>query len=126
MKLMIQIGIVFSVCLLGQIVSSLLPIAVPGSIISMVILFLLLLFKLLKVDHIRQKADFLLKNMAFFFVPAGVGIVADYQSISPYIARLLAVIVISTVLTFAAAAFTVRSVMIVQNRITRVRGGRRG
>ena len=116
MKLMLQIGLVFGICLFGQIISVFLPIAVPGSVISMILLFLLLFFKVLEVDHIRQKADFLLKNMAFFFIPAGIGIIADFSSIKGSILPLLAVVVLTTILTFGATAVTVQGVIALQSR----------
>lgn len=119
LKLMLQFGLVFGICLLGQALSVFLPIAIPGSVISMVILFILLASKLVKVDHIRQKATFLLQNMAFFFVPAGVGILANYDSIKHAVLPLLAVIVITSVLTFAAAAFTVMAVLALQRKYKR-------
>jgi holin-like protein len=123
MKLMLQIGVVFGICLIGQAVSVFLPIAVPGSVISMVLLFLLLFFRVLKVDHIRQKADFLLKNMAFFFIPAGVGILANFAAVRDHILPLLAVIVLTTILTFGATAITVRMVIALQGKLG---GGKTG
>jgi holin-like protein len=117
MKMMLQIGVVFGICLIGQTISVFLPIAVPGSVISMVLLFLLLFFKVLKVDHIRKKADFLLQNMAFFFIPAGVGILANLPAIKDYILPLLAVVVLTTFITFGASALTVQGVIAVQERV---------
>ena len=111
---MLQIGLVFSVCLLGQIVSVLLPVPIPGSVISMVLLFLLLFFKVVHVDRIRQKADFLLKNMAFFFVPAGVGIISQFSEIRDHLLALLGVVVLTSFFTFGATALTVSGVMKLQ------------
>jgi holin-like protein len=116
MKLLWQIGLVFGVCLLGQVIAALLPVAFPGSVISMVLLFLLLLFRLVKVDHIQQKADFLLKNMAFFFIPAGVGILAQFDLIKDHILALLAVVVITTLLTFGSTALVVQGIIALQDR----------
>lgn len=116
MKLMFQIGLVFGICLIGQIISVFLPIAIPGSVISMILLFLLLFFKVLKIDHIRQKADFLLKNMSFFFIPAGIGIIANFTAIKDSILPLLAVVAITTIMTFGATAFTVQGVIALQTK----------
>ena len=43
MKLLIQIGIVFGVCWVGEIIASMLPFTFPSSVISMILLLLLLL-----------------------------------------------------------------------------------
>lgn len=116
MEIIIQIGIVFGICLVGQLIASVLPVAVPGSVIGLLLLFLLLYLKVLKPHHIERKSDFLLKNMAFFFIPAGVGILNSYKSLQGEILPLLMVIAITTVLTFAAAAWTVQAVMRLQEK----------
>ena len=103
-KLLVQIGIVFGICLVGEGISRVLPFAFPASVISMILLFLLLLSGALKVEHIHEKGDFLLRNMAFFFIPSGVGLL------------------ITTVLTFAVSAVTIRLVSSWQNRLKK--GGR--
>ena len=119
MKMMYQIGLLFGVCLLGQAISVFLPISFPGSVLSMIILFLLLFFRVIKVDHIQQKADFLLKNMSFFFIPAGIGILSSFDLIRSSILPLITVIIVTTVLTFGATALTVQGVIALQDRTHR-------
>lgn len=75
MKIVTQVGIIFSICWISQIIEKLLPFSFPASVIGMILLFILLCVHILKVDHIREKSDFLLENMAFFFIPAGVSII---------------------------------------------------
>ena len=108
MKIIIQIAIIFSICWVSQIIEALLPIAFPASVIGMLLLLLLLMTRVLKVDHIREKSDFLLSNMAFFFIPAGVSIINYFDVLASSILPLLAVCVISTVLTFAVTAYAVQ------------------
>lgn len=116
MKIILQIGVVLAICLLGEGISLLLPIPFPGSVIAMILLFLLLLSGLLRPEHIRQKSDFLLQNMAFFFIPAGVGIVEYAEDLLPFLLPLLLICVITTVLTFAASAFTAKLVIHLQEK----------
>ena len=106
-KIIIQIAIIFSICWVSQIIEALLPIAFPASVIGMVLLLLLLLTRVLRVDHIREKSDFLLSNMAFFFIPAGVSIINYFDVLASNLLPLLAVCVISTILTFAVTAWAV-------------------
>lgn len=116
MRILFQIGVFFTVCLAGEWIASLLPFAFPASMISMLLLFALLFFRVLKPDHLREKTDFLLENMAFFFVPAGVGILAYLDVMKSIWLPFLCICIITTVLTFAAAAYTVRLVLYLQNR----------
>lgn len=121
MDIMIQIGIFFGICLLSDLVAGSLPVAVPASMIGMVLLFLLLYFRILRPDHIEKKSDFLLGNMAFFFIPAGVGIVENFHFIRGSVLPLLLICLVTTVLTFGAAAFTVRWAMKLQEKYRRRR-----
>ena len=89
MKVILQIGVVFGVCLIGEAAACFLPFPFPASVLSMILLFLLLCLKVLKIDHIRQKADFLLQNMAFFFIPAGVGILEQFEFVKDSMWQLL-------------------------------------
>ena len=107
MKIIYQIGIIFSLCWVSQIVEKLLPFDFPASVIGMVLLFVLLSCKVLKVEHIREKSDFLLANMAFFFVPAGVSII-NYFDVLSTAWKLLFICLITTILTFAATAGSIK------------------
>ena len=121
MKIMLQIGIIFGVCWIGEGISMLLPFPFPSSVIAMIILFLLLLAKALKVDHIRLKAEFLQKNMAFFFIPASVGIMENFDLLKENVVPLVTIAIVSTVLTFGAAGMTVKYLMRLQEKL---RGGK--
>ena len=116
MRILAQLAVILAVSFLGQVIASLLPIPFPGSVISMILLFLLLLGRIVKVPQIQQTAEFLTGNMAFFFIPAGVGILENWELLAQNLAALAIIAVITTFLTFAAAAYTVRAVMAWQER----------
>lgn len=118
MKLLTQIALLFGICLLGEATSVLLPFAFPATVISMILLFVLLISGLLKTDQIQKTADFLLKNMALFLIPPGVGIISSLELLEKNIVPFLLIVLITTILTFAAAAYTVQGVMWLQNKLT--------
>ena len=74
MKVFNQIGILLGVWAAGELVSQFIKniISIPGSILGMIILFLLLQFKVIREEKIKDVADFLLGNMGIFFINAGV------------------------------------------------------
>ena len=94
MKIFIQIGIIFFICWIAQIIEAILPFAFPASVIGMLLVFLLLLCRVLKVEYIREKADFLLGNMAFFFLPAGVSIVNYFDVLKSCALQLIVICVV--------------------------------
>ena len=89
MSILAQMAIVFATCLAGEALSAILPFPFPPSIAAMLLLLAALWTGILKVEHIRQKSDFLLSNMSFFFIPAW---------------RFIVVVVVSTVAVFLASA----------------------
>ena len=84
-----------------------LPFSFPASVIGMVLLLICLLTGFLKIEHVQEKADFLLSNMAFFFVPAGVSIINYFDELKSTAAQLILICIISTVVTFAVTAYSV-------------------
>ena len=108
MKIICQIAIIFTICWISQIVEAILPFPFPASVIGMVLLLILLLVRALKVDHIREKSDFLLSNMAFFFIPAGVSIINYFDILASNLIPLLVICLVSTLLTFAVTAWAVQ------------------
>ena len=126
MKIITQVAIIFGICLLGEGVSALLPFAFPGTVISMILLFVLFITRLVKVEKIRPTADFLMKNMAFFLIPPGVGILSSLDILKKNMIPFLVIVVVSTILTFASAAWTVQAVIRIQKRLTSVdKGGKK-
>ena len=99
MKIIKQIGIVFSVCWLSVLAEKILPFAFPASVIGMILLFICLLSGALKIEHIQEKSDFLLENMAFFFIPAGVSIINYFDVLKSTWLQLIVICVVSTVVT---------------------------
>lgn len=117
MEIIKQFGIVFGICLIGQLISSCLPVTVPASVIGLILLLILLCLQIVKPHHIEKNSSFLLKNMAFFFIPAGVSILDNYRYVKGSILPLLLVCLITTVLTFWAASQTVTAVIKLQEKL---------
>lgn len=92
-------------------IAEFLPFDFPASVIGMIFLFICLLTGLLKIEHIQEKSDFLLGNMAFFFVPAGVSIMNYFDILKSSAVQLLIICVVSTFITFAVTAYSVRLTM---------------
>lgn len=104
MNILAQMAIVFATCLAGEALSIILPFPFPPSIAAMLLLLAALWTGILKVEHIRQKSDFLLSNMSFFFIPAGVRVIEHLSLVSAIWWRFIVVVVVSTVAVFLASA----------------------
>lgn len=116
MKIFKELFILFLLCWVGEAISIILPFSFPASVISMILLSLLLITKIIKPDYIVKTAEFLLKNMAFFFLPAGVAIMKQLDFMKDNIIIVLLICLISTFLTFTATVYTVMFARKIQNR----------
>ena len=122
-KILKQLGIILALCLIAEVIASLLPVTIPSSVIAILILALLLTFKVLKEEQIKETADFMLDNMALVFVPISVGMIEDLELLTGQVVGFLVVVCISLVLTFLG---TYASVRIVQKCMKRAleKGGK--
>ena len=104
---------------LGEMLSMLLHNFVPGSVLGMILLFLALYFKLLNPENVRTTATTITKNMALFFIPAGVGLMVYVEVLSQSFTAIVVAIAGSTILTIATVA-------IIQQRFEnrRAKGGK--
>lgn len=99
MKFFNQIGILLGIWAAGEFISQLIKnlINIPGSIIGMIILFVLLESKILDESKIKDVADFFLGNMSLFFIPAGVSLIESLGLIKENAVLLLSCILIINV-----------------------------
>ena len=104
MKLFKETLIVFSLCYAGRIISSLLPFTFPEALIALFLLLLLLATKVIKEDDIEILSGFFLANMAFFFVPATVKVIENLEILLSAVWPIVIISIVSTLLTFFAAA----------------------
>ncbi len=81
MILIKQVAIFLGLWLLGELISFYSHLPLSGSIIGMFLLVVGLELKLIKTKDVKDVADFLLNNMAMFFIPAGVGLMCHYHII---------------------------------------------
>lgn len=123
MKIIKQIGIIFSICWLAQVVEYFLPFDFPATVIGMILLFFCLLTGILKIEHIQEKSDFLLSNMAFFFIPAGVSMINYLDILKENALQLVLICVITTIVTFFVTAYSVHLTMKLLNKKNSKTGG---
>ncbi len=115
MKYIMQFMIILIISFVGELLYYLIPLPVPASIYGIVILFLLLELKVIKLEQVKDTASFLIEIMPLMFVPAAVGLMDSYDILSKNLISYILIIVVSTL-----------AVMVVSGRITQFFIRRRG
>lgn len=108
MKLFREALVILIIYLVGEFLSSWLKLPVPGNILGMIILFVLLSTKVIKVDNISNISNFLLNHLAFFFIPAGVGLMTSLNVIKSNWLKLLIVCLSTTMIIIASTGLIVQ------------------
>ena len=108
MKLYVQFMIILVFSFLGEAISSIFHLPVPGSIIGLALLFLALEFKIIRLRHITLVGDFLLANMTILFLPAAVGIMEIFSDIKPYLLPISLIILAAIFINIAVIGFVVQ------------------
>lgn len=108
MKLLRETAIILIICLLGEMINKIFKIPIPGNVLGMVLLLIFLLSGIIKLKHIDKVSDFLLDHLAFFFVPAGVQILASLDILRGSLISILLIIFISTIVVMVVTGFTVQ------------------
>jgi holin-like protein len=72
---MIRSMLILFVCLfIGECVKHFAGLPIPGSVVGMILLTIALALRIIRLKHVKPAADVLTRNLGFFFVPPGVGL----------------------------------------------------
>ena len=95
--------------LIGEIITKLTKVPVPGPVIGMALLFCLLFFHSRRMpDEIETVGGFLLRYLALLFVPAGVGVVTHLDLLAKSLAPISSSIIIGTLVTIAVTGLAMK------------------
>lgn len=108
--MILQFGIIFLFLAAGEFIVWATGIPVPSSIIGMILLASSLKAGIVKIRHVERLSNFLVHNLGFFFVPAGVGLMNCLGLIADEWLPIVGAAVGSTVVIIAVTGWTHRLV----------------
>lgn len=104
-KIMLQIGILILFTLAMNALSDWLHLPIPGTILGIIVLFLLLKLNIVKLDWIEAGASWLLAELLLFFIPAAVGIMKYIPMLKSNGLQILVVVISSTVIVMVSSGW---------------------
>ena len=107
MKIYLQLLIIFGFSFIGNVISNVFRLPVPGSILGMILLFLALQFKILEFRHVDEAGSFLINNMTILFLPPAVGIMDKFDVIQPYLFPIVMMILGAIIINVSLIALVV-------------------
>lgn len=109
--IMWQVGLLILFSMAGNAAVDHLHWHIPGPMLGMVLLFVLLRTKLIRLDWVAAGANWLLAELLLFFIPAAVGIIQYRQAMAADGSRVLLVIALSTVAVMVCTGLIAEGVM---------------
>lgn len=100
-----QAAIIFGCLAIGELIVYLTSVKLPSSIIGMILLAFLLKMGWVKLTWVKGISDFLVGTLPFFFVPAGVGIMAYFELIATSFWSILTAALGSTVIVLVTTGW---------------------
>lgn len=101
MKYLFQFMIIAGISCIGELLHYLLPFMIPASVYGVIIMFLCLLFGIIKLEQVNEASEFLLNIMPVLFVPAAVNLITVFSDIKGSIFQILIITLLSTIIVMA-------------------------
>lgn len=101
----IQIEGLYALYMIGSFIQQLLHIPIPGSMIGMLLLFLLLMTGIVKEKWVARGANMLLSHLTLLFIPATVGVMDYVELFSGKGIWSVVIVIVSTMMVMVFAGF---------------------
>ena len=111
MKYIRQFVIILFISFIGEALKYVLPLPIPASIYGLVLMFVLLETKVLKVEAVQDAGKFLIEIMPPMFIPAAVGLIVTWSDLKAILVPVLVITCITTVFVMVVTGRTAQAVM---------------
>lgn len=111
MKYLTQFLRILAFTLAGELLQRLVPLPIPASVYGLVLLFAALNTGLVKLEQVKDAGGFLISILPILFVSPAVGILDNWEAIRGALIPILALTLLSTVLTFGIAGRATQAMM---------------
>lgn len=101
MKYVKQAGIIASISFAAEMLHYFISLPVPASVYGLVLLFLLLCMKVIKLSQIEDVANWMLSIMPVFFIAPSVALVNSFESVKGQVISFVLVCFLSTIIVTA-------------------------
>ena len=111
LTLIIQIAILFIVFYVGEWIQQYFQIPIPGSVIGLIMMFLLLVSGIFQTRWIEKGASFMVGNLVLFFIPGIVGILNYFYLFKGKGLLLFVITIVSTLLVMISSGLVSQAVV---------------
>lgn len=106
MKYIKQFLIIILVSCIGEVLNHYIPLPIPASIYGLVIMLGLLISKKLRLEAVKETAEFLINIMPIMFIPAAAGLIVYWKQLEQMFIPFCLITIISTFLVIFSTGKT--------------------
>jgi holin-like protein len=106
LRVIIHILFLFLLLFIGNGIQAILQIPIPGSVIGMILFFVLLKSGIVKLEWVLEGTSLLLRHLTLFFIPVTVGFIEYLELFQGKGIWLLIITIFSTALVMGLAGMT--------------------
>lgn len=106
-----QFGIILLVSFIGELLKCVIPLPVPASIYGIILLFLCLELKIIRVESVRGVSRFLIEIMPVMFIPAAVELLESWSVVKTEWLPYLTITTVTTVVVMAVSGRVTQGVI---------------
>lgn len=111
MKYLFQIGIIAAISAVAELLYIVIPLPIPASVYGLVLLFVLLMTKVIKLAQIEETADYFLLIMPVLFLEPSVKLMTSLSIMKGQAVRLFVLCMISTCVTIMVTGMVAQAVI---------------
>lgn len=111
MKYLRQFAIILFISLLGELLRVLIPLPIPASVYGVILMLAALISGILKLEQVKETADFLIEIMPVMFIPAGVGLLTAWGDLKPVWMPISVIIAVTTVFVMVVTGWVTQAVI---------------
>ena len=116
MKYIRQFVIILFISFIGEALKYVLPLPIPASIYGLVLMFVLLETKVLKVEAVQDAGKFLIEIMPRMFIPAGVGLLNAWDTLKPVLIPIIVILFVSTIVVMGVSGKVTQTMIEAEER----------
>lgn len=109
MKILKQITLILLFLYLGEVFNFFFKTQIPSTVLGMIILFISLIFKIVKVGQVEETSNKLVDYISLFLVPSVLSIVENFNSIKNQVFIILFIISVSTIISMIVTGLVVET-----------------
>ena len=99
MKYVRQFWIILLISAMGEALHVLIPLPVPASVYGLVIMLIALGTHIIRLEQVKEAAEFLIEIMPVMFIPAGVGLLTAWGILKPVCVPIILITVVVMIVT---------------------------